>query len=167
MNDLHRQIVCSIQFNSVYFVQPKIKNYKFASKGLIICTHTTSLTFDLTSDQEKLPRNRKNPFTGKKGEEPSREQQRRIPLQDGQNYRCHVTRRKNYRVTTQSMSMTECMTVLNKLSFLCWPKRERHAPFTGEKDTPPSPPIELRWRVSSFWFLRVQNLQAGMTHCFV
>jgi len=33
------------------------------------------MTFDLTSDQEKL-------FTGKKGKKPSGEQQRRIPLQD-------------------------------------------------------------------------------------
>jgi len=30
-----------------------------------------SLTFDLTLDQEKLPKNRKNPFTGKKGKKPS------------------------------------------------------------------------------------------------
>jgi len=29
----------------------------------------TSLTFDPTSDQEKLPRNRKNSFTGKNREE--------------------------------------------------------------------------------------------------
>jgi len=44
----------------------------------------TSLTFDLTSDQEKLPRNRrKKTFTGKKVKKPSGEQQRRIPLQDG------------------------------------------------------------------------------------
>jgi len=33
---------------------------------------TTSLTFDLTSDQEKRPRNRKKTFTGKKREEPFR-----------------------------------------------------------------------------------------------
>jgi len=30
--------------------------------GFTICTHTTSLTFDLTLDQEKLPRNRKKTF---------------------------------------------------------------------------------------------------------
>jgi len=47
------------QFNSVYFIQPRITNYKFASGGFTICTHTTSLTFDLTSNQEQLPRNRK------------------------------------------------------------------------------------------------------------
>jgi len=58
----------SIKLNSVYFVQPNITNYKFASEGFTICTHSTSLTFDLTSDQEKLPRNRKNPFTGKSEE---------------------------------------------------------------------------------------------------
>jgi len=62
----------AIQFNSVYFVLPNITNYKFASKGFIICTPTTSLTFDLTSYQEKDPRNRKNPFTRKKREEPFR-----------------------------------------------------------------------------------------------
>jgi len=33
-----------------------LKNYEFASAGFTICTHTTSLTFDLTSDQEKLPK---------------------------------------------------------------------------------------------------------------
>jgi len=44
-----------------------------------------SLTFDLTSDQEKIPRNRrKKTLIGKKGKKPSGEQQRRIPLQDGQ-----------------------------------------------------------------------------------
>jgi len=47
-----------------------IINYKFASEGFTICTHTTSLTFDLTSDQEKLPRNReKKTFTRKKSKE--------------------------------------------------------------------------------------------------
>jgi len=51
---------------------------------LTICTHSTSLTFDLTSVQEKLPRNRKKNFTGKKVNKLSGEQQRRIPLQDGQ-----------------------------------------------------------------------------------
>jgi len=40
--------------NSVYFVEPIIKNDKFS---FTIWTHTTSLTFDLTSDQEKLQRN--------------------------------------------------------------------------------------------------------------
>jgi len=55
---------CSIQF-SLYIAQ----YHKFASEGFTVCTHTTSLTFDLTSGQEKLPRSRKNPFTGeKKGE---------------------------------------------------------------------------------------------------
>jgi len=45
-----------------------ITNYKFSSEGFTICT---SLTFDLIADQEKLPRNRRNPFTGKKGKNPS------------------------------------------------------------------------------------------------
>jgi len=69
----------------------------------------TSLTFDLTWDQEKLPKNRKITFAGKKVKNPSGEQRRRIPLQDGQNNICHVTRRNYYRVTTHSMSMTEWM----------------------------------------------------------
>jgi len=72
---------------------PDITNYKFASEGFTICTHTTSLTFDLTSDQEQLPPPpKKNLSRGKKVKKPPGEQQRRIPLQDGQNNRCHVTR---------------------------------------------------------------------------
>jgi len=46
-----------IQFNSVHFISSIIINYKFALKGFKICTHTTSLSQDLTSDQEQLPRN--------------------------------------------------------------------------------------------------------------
>jgi len=45
--------------NSVYFVSPDIKNYKCSTEGFTVCTHTTPLTFDLTSEQEKLPRNNK------------------------------------------------------------------------------------------------------------
>jgi len=74
-----------VVFNSIQF----ILYYKLASEGFTICLHTTSLTFDLTSDQKKLP---KNPFTGEKGKKPSGEQQRRIPLQDGQKNICQVTR---------------------------------------------------------------------------
>jgi len=61
-------------FNSVYCVYRNITNYECASEGFTICTHTTSLTFDLSSDQEKLPRNRrkKNTFHGEKSEEPFR-----------------------------------------------------------------------------------------------
>jgi len=51
--------------------------------GFAICTLTTSLTFDLTSVQEKLSRNRKKTFAGKKEKNPAGEQQRRIPLPDG------------------------------------------------------------------------------------
>jgi len=40
--------------NSVYFVQPNITNYKFASEGFTIFTYTTSLSQDLTSDQESV-----------------------------------------------------------------------------------------------------------------
>jgi len=35
--------------------------------GFSICTCTTSLTFDLTSDQERYPAIEKNTFTGQKG----------------------------------------------------------------------------------------------------
>jgi len=88
-------------FNSVYFIEPNITHYKFSSEGFTICTHTTSLTFDLTSDQEKLPRNREKKFTGlEKGKTPSGEQQRRIPLfRVDRSNRCHVTRMKHYRDT--------------------------------------------------------------------
>jgi len=55
-----------IQFNSVCFVSPIITDHTFASEGFTICTHRTSLTFDLTSDQEKLPRNRKKNVHGEK-----------------------------------------------------------------------------------------------------
>jgi len=44
-------------------------NYKFALEGFTICTQRTSLTFDLTLDQEELPRNRKKNFQGEKREE--------------------------------------------------------------------------------------------------
>jgi len=43
-----------IKFNSVYFIQPNITNY---TMQFTICTHATSLTFDLTSDQEKRAKN--------------------------------------------------------------------------------------------------------------
>jgi len=42
---------------SVYVVQPNITISEFASEGFTIWTHTTSLTFDLTSDQKPLPNN--------------------------------------------------------------------------------------------------------------
>jgi len=47
-------------FNSVYFIQPNITNYTFASKGFTVSTHSTALPQDLTPDQETLPRNKKN-----------------------------------------------------------------------------------------------------------
>jgi len=46
---------------------PNITLYKFVSKGFTICTHTTSLTFDLTSDQEI----REEPFRRATEEDPS------------------------------------------------------------------------------------------------
>jgi len=48
--------------------------------GFTICTHTTSLSQDLTSDQKKLPKKQKKLSLGKKGRKHSEEQQRRIPL---------------------------------------------------------------------------------------
>jgi len=33
---------------AVYFIQPNITNLDFSSEGFTICTHTTSLTFDLS-----------------------------------------------------------------------------------------------------------------------
>jgi len=55
-------------FNSLHFIRSNITKKKCASAGFTICTHTTSLTFDLTSDQEKLPQNRENKLLqGKKG----------------------------------------------------------------------------------------------------
>jgi len=43
-------------FNSAYFVQPNIINYKLSSEGFTVCTHRHPwpLTFDLTWDQEQL-----------------------------------------------------------------------------------------------------------------
>jgi len=63
-------------------IQFRISQYaQENSAGFTICTHTTSLTFDLTSDQEQLPKNRMKPFHRKKRrKKPSGEQQRRIPL---------------------------------------------------------------------------------------
>jgi len=66
-----------LQFNPVYFVQSKIQNLP------PICKHTTSLTFDLTSDQKKLSQGKKRRTEG----DPS-------PRLD-RIHRCHVTRRKH------------------------------------------------------------------------
>jgi len=47
--------------------------FKFASEGFTICTQTTSLTFDLTSDRGKLPpKNKKLTFHREKRQEPFR-----------------------------------------------------------------------------------------------
>lgn len=46
-----RGIQSSYIFNSVYFI-----NYIFASEGLTICTHMTSVSQDLTSDRKKMSR---------------------------------------------------------------------------------------------------------------
>lgn len=60
------------------FIFEKLKKYKFASKGFIICTTYGTLypkTLDL--DKEKL---HKEPFNGKKRDEPQVEQRTRDPL---------------------------------------------------------------------------------------
>jgi len=57
-----RQVLEAVAYlHSLHIVHRNLK--------VTICTHTTSLTFDLTSDQEKLPRNRKKHFTSKEREE--------------------------------------------------------------------------------------------------
>jgi len=89
--------MCAVKsLDSVYFVKPNITNYKFASEGFTICTHTTSLSQDLTSDQEKLPKNRKNPFTVKIKERNLQESNRggSLSRMDRCN-RYHVYRRKH------------------------------------------------------------------------
>jgi len=94
----HKGYLNSIQFISYRPISHITEG--FCLRGFYnLYTYFTSLTFDLTSDQEQLPRNINNPFTGEKRENPSGEQQRRIPLQDGQKNRRHVTRRNHYRVT--------------------------------------------------------------------
>jgi len=79
------------------------------SEGFAVCPHMMSLSQDLTSDQEKLPRNRKKPSRGKK-ERNLQESNRggSLSMMDRGNI-CHVYRRNHYRVTTHSMSMTLCM----------------------------------------------------------
>jgi len=65
----------------------------------------TSLTFDLTSDQEKLPRNRKkNISRGRTLRESNRGGS--LSRMD-RSSRCHVYRIKCHRVTTHSMNITE------------------------------------------------------------
>jgi len=66
-----------VQFKSVYFVQPNITNFgytkKCASEGFTTCTHTTSLTFDLShrirNNSQEIE---KKTFAGEKSEEPFR-----------------------------------------------------------------------------------------------
>jgi len=70
--------LAGIQFSLFYIAQ--YHKLQICLRGhFTICTHTSSLSQDLTSIQEKLPKNRKKPFTGKKGKKSSGEQQRRIP----------------------------------------------------------------------------------------
>jgi len=68
--------------NSVYFVQPIRTNSK-CSSGFTVCTQTTSLSQDLTSDQNNSQQIEKT-LSLVKGEKPSGEQRRRVPLHDGQ-----------------------------------------------------------------------------------
>jgi len=84
-NDFNTCDKCTTLFNSIQFIlYSPLSQIPNLPQRVLQSTHTTSLSQDLTSDQEKLPQNRKNPFTGKKGKKPSGEQQRRIPIQDGQ-----------------------------------------------------------------------------------
>jgi len=71
MNTFEKKVLTSdwhFQFNSVYFVKPIITNDNLPSDGFTVCTHRHPwpLTFDLISDQEQLPKNRKKPSRGKK-----------------------------------------------------------------------------------------------------
>jgi len=75
-------------FNSFYLYSPFSQIINL-SQSALQSVHIDILTFDLTSDQEKLP----NHPGQKIGKKPAGEQQRRIPLQDGQNNRCNVYRR--------------------------------------------------------------------------
>jgi len=69
--------VAQIQFNSVYFEQPIITNYKFASEGL----YTDDIPVPGPHiGSGKTPKKKKKPFHGEKWKKPSGEQQRRIPL---------------------------------------------------------------------------------------
>jgi len=67
------QLALSIQFSIFCIAQDH--NLQICHKELY-----NLYTYDLISDQEKNPRNRKNAFMGKKGKKPSEEQQRRIPF---------------------------------------------------------------------------------------
>jgi len=60
----------SIQFSLFYIAQ--YYKSQLSSEGFTIWKHTASLTFDLTSDQEKVPRNRKKLIYREKREEPLR-----------------------------------------------------------------------------------------------
>jgi len=84
-----------------YLVKPNITNYEFSSACFTVSTHMTSLTFDLSHRIRKnYQKIEQKPFHGeKKVKKPSREEQRRIPLQDGRMNRHHVTRMKHHRVT--------------------------------------------------------------------
>jgi len=102
-------LIFLIQFNSVYLYSPisKIRNLPQRALQSIHIWHPWPRTsHQIRKNCQEIE---KTLFTGKKVKKPSGEQQRTIPLQDGQKNRCHVTRRNHYRVTTQSMSMTECM----------------------------------------------------------
>jgi len=63
-------ITCNFNLFQFIFISPNITHYKFASEGFPICTHTTSLTFDLPSDQKQLPKNKNKLFHKEKREEP-------------------------------------------------------------------------------------------------
>jgi len=70
----------SIQFCLFYIAQ--YQYIRFCLRGLYnLYTYFTSLSQDLTSNQEKLPKkSKKNFHWEKKGKKPAGEQQRRIPV---------------------------------------------------------------------------------------
>jgi len=86
----------SIQFNSVYLYSP-ISQITNVSRSALQSVHIDIPDlWPLTSHQ--IRKNSQITLQGERVEEPFRREQRRIPLQDGQN-----------RVKIHSMNMTECM----------------------------------------------------------
>jgi len=111
---MHKSLqVCvdSIQFS--LFCLAQYKKFWICLKGLF-----NLYTYDIPDlwphiGSSKTPKNKEKTLSGgKNGRKLWGEQQRRIPLQDGQKNRHHVTRRNHYRVTTHSMGMIECMNSL-------------------------------------------------------
>jgi len=90
--EMSNKLKHSIQFSLSYIAQ---------YHKLRICTHTTSLSHVLTSDQENLPRNRRRKnFSRRKKKVTFRRATEEDPSHRmDKSKRCHVYRMKHYRVT--------------------------------------------------------------------